>query len=150
MSLTVVPISFAEANEYVRQRHRHHGTVAGAKFCVAVADSTGEICGVAIVGRPVARLLDDGWTLEVTRTCTNGTRNANSVLYGACWRAARALGYRKLITYTLPEESGASLKGAGWRCIGKAGGGTWNRASRPRVDLHPTQEKLRWEMECDA
>lgn len=150
MSLTVVPISFAEANEYVRQRHRHHGPVAGAKFCVAVADSTGEICGVAIVGRPVARMLDDGWTLEVTRTCTNNTRNANSVLYGACWRAARALGYRKLITYTLPEESGASLKGAGWRCIGKAGGGTWNRTSRPRVDLHPTQTKLRWEMKVEA
>jgi hypothetical protein len=90
-------------------------------------------------------MLDDGWTAEVTRVCTDGTRNACSILYGACWRAARALGYRRLVTYTLAHESGASLRAVGWRLIGQAGGGSWSRAARPRVDRHPTQCKLRWE-----
>jgi hypothetical protein len=92
-------------------------------------------------------MLDDGWTLEVTRTCTTGVKNANSMLYGACWRAAKAMGYTKLGTYTLPEEGGASLRAAGWRLIGEAGGGSWNRPNRPRVDKHPLQRKLRWEIE---
>lgn len=145
MSLCVVPISFAEANAFVAQ---HHRPVAGCKFCVATAYSgTGEprIAGVALVGRPVARSLDDGFTLEVNRLCTDGHKNACSMLYAATWRAARALGYRKLITYTLPEEGGSSLRAAGWRLIGAAGGGTWHCPSRPRVDAHPTQQKLRWE-----
>jgi len=90
-------------------------------------------------------MADNGWTLEVNRACTDGTKNANSMLYGACWRVTKALGYRKLITYTLPEESGASLRAAGWKCIGEAGGERWSRASRPRIDTHPTQTKLRWE-----
>jgi hypothetical protein len=154
--LTIVPVSLAEANEFVRAHHRHHRPVPGAKFCLAVAykfaNSTEAfpipeftICGVAIVGRPVARMLDDGWTLEVNRTCTDGTKNANSALYGACRRVAFGLGYRKLITYTLPSEGGGSLTAAGWKCMGQAGGGTWNRANRPRIDLHPLQEKLIWE-----
>jgi len=93
----------------------------------------------------VSRGLDDGWTLEVNRVATDGTRNACSMLYAACWRAAKAIGYRKLVTYTLPEEGGASLRAAGWRCIGQAGGGSWSCTSRPRVDTHPLQLKLRWE-----
>ena len=133
-----------EANEFVREYHRTHQPVPGCKFCVAV--SNGEtIVGVAIVGRPVARHLDDGWTLEVNRTCTDGTKNVNSMLYGACQRAAFALGYKKLITYTLPEEGGASLRASNWKCIGQAGGRTWNRKNRPRVDIHPSQKKLLWE-----
>lgn len=143
-SLVIVPVTLDEANEFVRQHHRHHKPVPGAKFCLAVAIE-GQIVGVAIVGRPIARMLDDGWTLEVNRTCTDGTKNANSALYGACRRAAWALGYKKLITYTLPSESGTSLVAAGWKCIGQTGGGPWSRSSRPRVDLHPLQEKLRWE-----
>jgi hypothetical protein len=103
------------------------------------------VVGVVILGRPVARRLDDGWTLEVTRCATDGTSNACSCLYGAAWRLAKSLGYRRLVTYTLPEEGGASLRGAGWTCVGEAGGGSWDRAERPRVDLHPTQTKLRWE-----
>ncbi len=144
--LTIVPMTLAEANEFVRRYHRHHKPVPGCKFCIGVSDGE-KIVGVAIVGRPVARYLDDGWTLEVNRTCTDGTKNANSMLYAAAWRATRAMGYRKLITYTLPEESGASLRAAGWKCIGQAGGGTWNRPNcgRPRVDLHPNQIKLKWE-----
>lgn len=88
----------------------------------------------AIVSRPTARMSDDGLTVEVTRCVTDGTKNACSALYGACVRAALALGYKRIITYTLPKEGGASLRGAGWRCLGQAGGGSWSRKSRPRVD----------------
>ena len=98
-----------------------------------------------MVGRPVARMLDDGWTLEVTRVATDGCPNACSALYGAVWRAAKALGYRRVVTYTLPEEGGTSLRASGYKLVGKAGGGSWNRKDRPRVDLHPTQEKFKWE-----
>lgn len=146
--LRIVPISLEEANAFVREHHRHHAAVPGAKFCVAVASGE-EIVGVAIVGRPVARMLDDGWTLEVNRTCTDGTKNANSKLYGACRRVAFGLGYAKLITYTLREEGGASLNAAGWKCIGEAGGGAWSRKARPRVDTHPLQRKIRWEVAAE-
>lgn len=143
--LTVIPCALDEANAFVAQHHRHHKPARGHKFSLAVCDEAGVIRGVAIVGRPVARGLDDGWTLEVNRVATDGCANACSALYGAARRATFALGYRKLVTYTLPEEGGASLRGAGWKCIGEAGGGSWNCASRPRVDKHPTQAKLRWE-----
>jgi hypothetical protein len=144
VTLQLVPATREEANAFVLAHHRHHDPVIGHIFAVAAAvDET--VVGVAIVGRPVARMLDNGWTAEVTRVCTNGARNACSFLYGACWRAARALGYRKLITYTLASEGGASLRAAGWRCVGEAGGGSWSRRERPRVDTHPTQTKMRWE-----
>lgn len=145
LGLTIVPMNLDEANAFVREHHRHHQPVPGAKFCVGVAKDDA-IVGVAIVGRPVARMLDDGWTLEVVRTCTDGTKNANSALYGASRRVAFGLGYRKLVTYTLSSESGASLRAANWKLIGEAGGGSWSRQSRPRVDRHPMQRKLRWEV----
>lgn len=139
--LHLVPVSLRTANAFVQEHHRHHRPVQGAKFALAVAPGHGDcICGVAIVGRPVARHLDDGWTLEVTRLCTNGAFNACSKLYGAAWQAARALGYTRLITYTLPEEGGASLRATGWRLVGTRGGGAWSRPSRPRAD---TPENLR-------
>lgn len=144
MTLTIVPITFAEANEFVRRHHRHHRPPVGCKFCVAVS-AGGAVVGVAQVGRPVSRALDDGWTLEVNRLCTDGHRNACSMLYAAAWRAARALGYRKLVTYTLREEGGASLRAAGWRVVAETDGGSWSCPSRPRVDTHPLQAKLRWE-----
>jgi len=145
LSLSLVPVSFAEANAFVAEHHRHHKPMPGVKFCLAVADETGKVRGVSMVGRPVARNSDDGWTLEVNRLCTDGARNACSMLYSASWRAAKALGYRKLVTYTLPEEGGASLRGAGWRLVGERGGGSWSRAQRPRIDTAPTQGKLLWE-----
>ena len=145
MKLQLIPISQREAFAFIERHHRHHHKPQGSLFQVAVAQGP-KVVGVAVVGRPVARMLADGFTAEVTRVATDGTRNACSILYGSAWRATRALGYRKLVTYTLPEEGGASLRGAGWRCIGQAGGGSWNRKSRPRVDLHPTQTKFRWEM----
>lgn len=99
-----------------------------------------------MVGRPVSRHLDDGLTLEVNRCCTDGTKNACSALYAASWRAAKALGYRRLITYTMPEEGGASLRGAGWRLLGLRGGGSWNCESRPRVDVPAISgQKSLWE-----
>lgn len=142
--LLLCPVTLKEANAFVEQWHRHHKPVPGAKFCIGVSDGE-KIVGVAIVGRPIARMADDSWTLEVNRTCTDGTRNANSMLYGAARRAAWALGYRRLITYTLPTESGNSLRASGFRNLGEAGGGSWNRESRPRIDTHPRQRKLKWE-----
>lgn len=138
--LKITPINFDEANEFVRIHHRHHKPVIGTKFCVAVSDSDGLVRGVAIVGRPVSRILDDGWTLEVNRCCTDGARNAPSMLYGAAWRIAKGLGYKKLITYTMEQEGGASLRASGWKLLGLAGGGNWNAKSRPRID---TDESLR-------
>lgn len=143
--LQLVPITIGDANEFVRQHHRHHGPTVSGLFAVA-AGINGEVVGVAIIGRPSARMLQDGWTAEVTRLATDGSRNACSILYAAAWRACRALGYRRLVTYILAEESGTSLKAAGWRCLGQEGGGSWSRGTRPRVDRHPLQEKMRWEM----
>ena len=145
MKLEIVPISLRNAFSFVDRFHRHHAAPRGGLFAVAVAAGE-EVVGVAVVGRPVSRMLSDGFTAEVTRLATTGERNACSILYGAAWRAARAMGYRKLITYTLNTEPGASLRGAGWRCLGQAGGGSWSRKNRPRVDKHPTQYKLRWEV----
>jgi hypothetical protein len=138
--LKIVPISLKEANDFVVRFHRHHKTTQGHKFSIAVADS--EICGVAIIGRPVSRMLDDGWTLEVTRLCTDGTPNACSVLYSGARRVAYALGYHRLITYILASETGTSLKASNWRLIGQRGGGSWSRTDRPRIDKHPMQAKL--------
>jgi hypothetical protein len=142
--LTLVPITQAEAFAFVERTHRHHRPPRGSILQVAVAKNE-QVVGVAIVGRPVARMASDGWTAEVTRVATDGTPNACSKLYGAAWRAVKALGYRRLITYTLPEEGGSSLKASGWHCVGEAGGGSWSRRGRPRVDLHPLQVKLKWE-----
>lgn len=148
MSLTLVPISLREANAFCIEHHRTHGPRDGAKFAIGLANEKAIIVGVAIVARPVARMLDDGFTLEVARTCTDGTKNANSMLYGACWRAARAMGYRKLITYTLPSESGSSLRAGGWKVVAETrSDNVWSRESRPRVDIFPAQMKLRWELE---
>lgn len=134
MNLQLTPVFFAEAADFVKRHHRHHDAPIGHVFSIGLADENGDLVGVAIIGRPVARLLDDGYTLEVNRTCIlEGSRNANSMLYGAAWRATKALGYRRLITYTQDGESGASLRGAGWREIAtrppRAG---WDRPARPR------------------
>ncbi len=145
-----MPVDFAEACEFIRQHHRHHIPPIGHRASIACADGD-SVVGVAVMGRPVARRLDDGLTLEVTRVATDGTEHACSKLYGACWKLARALGYRRLITYTLKTESGSSLRAVGWRCIEAPTpeGQWWSRPSRPRVDKHPLQAKLRWEVALD-
>jgi hypothetical protein len=135
MSLRLVPVTFADAAAFVGMHHRHHRPPVGHKFSIGVATDDDVLVGVAMVGRPVARWLDDGHTLEVNRTATDGTRNANSMLYGAAARAAFALGYRRLITYTQAGEPGTSLTAASWRVVAerppKRG---WSRPSRPRHD----------------
>jgi hypothetical protein len=143
--LEVVPLELSEANAFVARHHRHHRPAVGHKFSLGCADQAETIRGVAIVGRPVARGNDNGWTLEVARVATDGCPNACSALYGAARRATFALGYRRLITYILDSEPGTSLRAAGWRCIGEVRGWGWDCASRPRVDLHPTQGKLCFE-----
>ena len=146
MSLSLSPISLADAKQYIADFHRHHKPPQGHKFSIAVRDADLKICGVVIVGRPVARMLDDGYTAEVTRLCTDGTRTACSILYAAAARASKAMGYRKVITYILESESGASLKASGWKFEKAAGGGTWDRPNigRSRVDNHPTETKQLW------
>lgn len=133
MGLRLVPLTLAQANEYVAAWHRHNRPVVGHKFSVGAADSEGVLRAVAIAGRPVARHLDDGDTIEVLRVASDGTRNANSILYGACSRAAFALGYRRVITYTQADEGGASLRASGWRVISERPARKgWDTASRPR------------------
>ena len=146
MSLVLVPITIKDARAFVRRFHRHHDPPHKCRFAVACArENAEEPCGVSIIGDPVSRLLDTGWTAEVLRCATDGTPNACSMLYGASWRAARALGYRRLVTYTLSTEPGTSLRASGWKSIGECGGGSWDRPSRPRVDHYPTQIKIKWE-----
>lgn len=144
MTLELQPITYAEACRFIEQHHRHHLPPQGWKFGIAVNDGS-SVVGVVTVGRPVSRMLDDGWTLEVTRCCTTGVKNAASMLYGAAWRAAKALGYKRLITYTLNSEPGTSLIAAGWKSLYATSGGSWSRESRPRVDTHPTEQKTLWE-----
>ena len=142
--LALIPVSLAEANAFVALYHRHHKPVTGHKFSIGCM-TDGRLVGVAIVGRPVSRYLDNGNTLEVNRLCTDGTKNACSMLYGAAWRAAKAMGYKKIITYTLDTESGISLKAAGWRCAGLAGGKRWTGKRAPAADLYPAHFKYRYE-----
>ena len=145
MKMVAVPLPLKEANAFVALHHRHHQPVVGHKFSIG-AVLTGMVCGVVIVGRPVNRHLDDGLTLEVTRLCTDGTKNACSFLYGAASRAAFALGYKRIGTYILKSEPGTSLTAAGWRLVGETGGKSWSVPSRPRVDTHPLEPRLRFEV----
>jgi hypothetical protein len=145
----VIPISLAEANAFVAAHHRHHGPVRGHKFSIGAALGD-RIVGVVIIGRPVARGRQDGATLEVTRLATDGTKNACSFLYGAAARATFALGYTRIGTYILKSESGVSLNAAGWRLIAEVNGRSWTCKSRPRVDKHPLQNKLLFELDCAA
>jgi tRNA A37 N6-isopentenylltransferase MiaA len=147
--LEIVPITLSEAKAFVTKYHRHHAAPLGGLFAIGISDDE-KIVGVAIVGRPVARMADNGWTAEVTRLCTDNTPHVASKLYSACWRAARAIGYKKLITYILNSEPGTSLKAAGWKCLGECGGGSWSRDERPRVDKHPLQTKIKWEACLEA
>jgi hypothetical protein len=139
-----IAIGLDEANAFVAAHHRHHRKVVGHKFSIAAVHDA-KIVGVVIVGRPVSRVRDDGRTLEVTRLCTDGTKNACSFLYGAAAKAAFALGYARIGTYILASEPGTSLTAAGWRCLGQTAGGSWTTPSRPRVDTHPLEPKLLFE-----
>lgn len=148
MSFILVPLPLAEANAFVAEHHRHHPRVVGHRFSLGAATDEG-IVAVAICGRPVARGSDDGWTLELNRLCIAAhlarSANAASWLLGRCRRAAAALGYRRIITYTLAGESGVSLRAAGYRELYTVAGRSWTTPSRPRVDKTPLQDKIAWE-----
>lgn len=147
MSLSIVPVTRDQAVDFIRQHHRHHGRPQGYRFAVGAA-ADGQLVGVATVGRPVARLLDDGFTVEVTRVCTDGHPNACSLLYGTCWRAARALGYTRAVTYTQQDETGASLRAAGWMVAAELRARTgWDTPARARTDRGTGGVgRLRWQI----
>lgn len=141
--LTARPIELKEANAFVDRLHRHHDPVYRDKCRVAAVDGD-QLVGVAQLGRPVSRMLDDGQTIEVVRLCTNGAHNACSFLYGRAARIAREMGYSKIITYILDTEDGASLRAAGWHKEADTKGGAWDCPSRPRKTTAPTAKKQRW------
>lgn len=143
-NLYLRPIDYKTACNFIKSYHRHHLPPQGWKFGVGVNNGD-QLVGVVTVGRPVARMLDDGWTLEITRLCTDGTNNVCTMLYGAAWRATSAMGYKRLVTYTLKSESGLSLKAAGYKSLYETKGGSWNCKSRPRTDKAPITQKLLWE-----
>ena len=146
--LELHPVSLKTANEFVKSTHRHSKPTVGHKFSLA-AFVDDVLVGVAIVGRPVGRGLDDGFTSEALRVCTDGTRNACSFLYGAAWRASRAMGYRRMVTYTLDSEGGASVRAAGGVATATVTPRVWDTPSRPRdVDHHKVSARVRWEWAC--
>ena len=155
--LKAIPLTLAQANEFIEKHHRHHHKVPRDKFRVG-CEMDGKLVGVATVGQPLARLLCDGYTLEVTRLCTDGTKDVCSFLYSRTARIAKEMGYKKIITYILETESGTSLKASGWHLEKeKCGGVSWNVPSRPReivvhtlfgdVQKYPMCKKQRWAKE---
>lgn len=149
-ALELIPVDQAEVFAFIRLHHRHHIPPPGDILRVGVVAREGEkrgcLVGVATWGRPTARGLNDGFTAEITRVCSDGTTNVCSMLYGACVRMALAAGYRKVVTYVLASEGGASAKAAGFRVVAEVKGRSWSCRSRPRTDKHPTQDKLRLEI----
>jgi len=146
MSLRLRPSTFREANAYVLAHHRHHPPVNGYKFAIACEDGE-RLCGVVIVERPKARMLDDGLTLELSRVCTDGTKHAASKLISAAVRAAFAMGAVRVVSYVLDSELGTSYRAAGWSpSTVDSRGGEWDRPSRKRAPMKsPTTPKTRWE-----
>jgi hypothetical protein len=152
-----VPVTRDQARAFVAAHHRHAGPPVGWRFGVGLAVG-GELRAVVIAGRPVSRHLDDGYTLEVTRLATLGDRNACTRLYGAACRAAAALGYRRVVTYTLASESGSSPAGAGFRRVADVRAReSWANAERPRQAVTlwgdpvvPTARRVRWERTLDG
>lgn len=149
MSLYVLPVELAEANAFIEAIHRHHAPVIGHRFSLGCVDDAGLLHGICVVGRPVARLAGSPRDVaEVTRLATDGTYNACSILYAAAARACKAMGFRRIQTYTLPIEGGSSLRAAGWNDEGPAGGGQWKHTDgKPRRTDQPTETKTRWALE---
>lgn len=142
--MKAVPIGWREAKEFVERVHRHHFSPQGWKFGLG-AEKDGKLVGIVMVGRPVSRVLDDGFTAEVIRLATDGTKNACSFLYSRARQIAFAMGFTRIITYILKSEPGTSLRAAGWRFVRDAGGGSWSRPSRKRTDKAPLEPKQLWE-----
>jgi hypothetical protein len=145
--LVVRPSELKDANAFIEKHHRHHKKVIGHRFSLGVWDDDILLVGVAIVGRPVARGCNPREILEVTRLCTDGTKNACSILYAAAARAGREMGYRKVQTYILDSESGTTLVAAGWSREATTRGGEWKHSAGPRRTDQPTCPKARWAKE---
>jgi len=143
--MEIRPCELRDANTFIERLHRHHKRVVGHRFSISAWHES-RMVGVAVLGRPVARMTDQANVLEVTRLCTDGTRNACSALYSAAARAARAIGYEKIQTFILDSESGVSLKASGWKRGPDSAGGAWSRPSRGRQDKAPLDKKVRWEL----
>lgn len=144
VEVRLAPISLKAANAFITEHHRHHGSTRGHKFSISLVAGE-DVIGVVVVGRPVARGRDDGFTAEVTRLCVlDGYKGACSMLYGAAARAAKAMGYTSIGTYILASEPGTSLKAAGWQPLSRVRGRTWSCESRPRDDKHPLDDKVLW------
>lgn len=142
--MEIRPITLKQASAFINQYHRHHRATVGCKFCVGLYDGE-RMVGCAVCGRPVSRYLDDGLTCEINRVCTTGERNACSMLYGACCRIAKDMGYRKIVTYILQSETGASLKASNFVCEGIAGGKEWSgKRYQCREQTAPHEMKTRW------
>ena len=144
--LEIRPITFREACSFIDRHHRHHRATVGHKFSIGLFDNN-QLVGVAVCGRPVSRHLDNGTTCEVNRLCTDGTRNACSMLYGACCRIAREMGYKKIITYILESENGASLRAGNFINDGIAGGTHWTGKRSKKTQTAPHEMKTRWHRE---
>jgi|TARA_R100000501_G_C2526991_1_gene51630 hypothetical protein len=150
MSLIITPIIFKDAKVFIDLYHRHHWSPQGALFSIGLSSGS-KLVGVATVGRPTARMLNDGFTAEVTRVCVlDNVPNGCSKLYGACWRAAKAIGYTRLITYTLQSESGVSLKSSGWLKTADVTGREWKFTGQRRNNIHPIVDKYRWEVSLNG
>ena len=149
MGLRVFPATLKQANGVVALLHRHHKPVVGHRFSLAVRDEF-HVHGAAIVGRPVAREVSQYEVAELTRLVTDGTKNACSILYAACARVAKEMGFLKIQTYILEDEPGTSLIAAGWIFDGHTQGGDWNHSWRKgrRVD-QPMVKKQRWKKELN-
>jgi len=142
--MKIVPITLKAANAFVTQYHRHHKASVGHKFSIGLSEND-NLIGVAIMGRPVARGSDNGFTIEVARLCTNGAKNACSMLYQAAARSSKELGYNKIQTYILEIESGTSLKASGWKMEAVTAGGQWKHTDgKERRTDQPTMPKQRW------
>lgn len=144
VKLQIVPVSFKDACKFITDHHRHLKPPVGHKYSIAT-QLHNRIVAVIIVGRPIARLNDDGFTLEVLRLATDNTFNACSMLYAAAWRVARNLGYRKLITYILSTEKGTSLKASGFKVVSSVPYHKWSCPSRLRYNSLPEVPKLKFE-----
>jgi len=141
--MKIRPITFKSAVQFVNKYHRHHSASQGCKFCVGLYAGE-QLRGVAVAGRPVSRRLDDGLTLEITRVCTLGDKNACSQLYGAVCRIAREMGYTKVITYILSSEPGTSLLASNFVCECTAAGKTHWTGVRNRGQQIPAEIKKRY------
>ena len=146
--MEIKPITFRAAKEFNSEHHRHNTDIQGCRFCLSCWED-GKLVGVANCGRPVSRYLDNGSTCEINRCCTDGTYNACSMLYGACCRVAKAMGYKLVITYTLLSEPGTSLKASSFIHDGIFGGIYWT-GERKRGQNIPTEMKNRWHRDLVA